>query len=63
MQEITREAPPELSPVNAEEKSETDDLFAELFSEEEIKNMEPTPILEAEEEEPKQKSSYRIEIY
>ena len=63
LQEITQEAQPELLPVKAEEKSETDDLFAELFSEDEIKNMEPEPAKETEEEEPKQKSSYRIEIY
>ena len=48
------------SATEVEEKSEsTEDLFAELFSEEELKKMEPVK----EEEEPKTKKKYDIEMY
>lgn len=58
-------APPEASkPAEPEEASQsTDDLFAELFSEEELKKMDTAKIKE-EDEEPKTKSKkYGIELY
>ena len=48
------------SAKETEEASEsTEDLFAELFSEDELKKMEPVK----EEEEPKPKKKYDIEMY
>ena len=59
--ESAGEAPAQQS---EETNESTEDLFAELFSDEELKKMEPDPAREVEEEEHSQKSSpYSIEIY
>jgi hypothetical protein len=63
---VAQESMPASEPqliVKEQEKSETDDLFAELFSDEELKKMEPEPVHEEAEEEPSRKSPYSIEIY
>ena len=54
---------PSQEPIGIKQNSETEDLFAELFSDDEIKKMEPESSNESDEDEHKQKSPYRIEIY
>jgi len=48
----------------AEETESTEDLFAELFSDEELKKMDKSPIKDDDEEEVKPKGKkYNIELY
>ncbi|MBI2541562.1 hypothetical protein HYV80_02540 [Candidatus Woesearchaeota archaeon] len=62
-QEAQAEEKPAENPESAEDSQSTEDLFAELFSEEELKKMDKVEVKEEEEVKPAKGRKYGIELY